>query len=231
MNKSKLIKKITGKEVKLDSQVSIYYLIQRGIPYVAGLLRGALRKFGLNHSGRKLFLGRHVRILSKKNISFGNNVRIDSNTTIDALSKNGITLKDNVKIGEYSKIIGSGSISDIGKGLEIGNNTSFSEYTFFGAAGGIVIGDDVIAGQNVRFHAENHNYSDREKLIREQGVNRKGIKVGNNCWIGAGATFLDGSEIGDGCIVAANAVVTKKFPANSIIGGVPAKVISERLNN
>lgn len=231
MNKSKLIKKITGKEVKLDSQVSIYYLIQRGIPYVAGLLRGSLRKIGLNHSGRKLFLGRHVRMLSKKNISFGNNVRIDSNTTIDALSRNGIFFKDNVKIGEYSKIIGSGSISDIGKGLEIGNNTSFSEYTFFGAAGGIVIGDDVIAGQNVRFHAENHNYSDREKLIREQGVNRKGIKVGNNCWIGAGATFLDGSEIGDGCIVAANAVVTKKFPANSIIGGVPAKVISERLNN
>ena len=65
-------------------------------------------------------------------------------------------------------------------------------------------------------------------MIREQGVNRKGIKVGNNCWIGAGAIFLDGSEIGDGCIVAANAVVTKKFLANSIIGGVPAKLIKVR---
>lgn len=229
MDKSKLIKKITGKEVKLDSKVSIYYLIQRGIPYIIGLFRGSLRKFGLKHSGRKLFLGRRVKMLSKKDISFGNNVRIDSNTTIDALSKNGIIFKDNVKIGEYSKIIGSGSVSDIGKGLEIGNNTSFSEYTFFGAAGGIVIGDDVIAGQNVRFHAENHNYSDGGRLIREQGVNRKGIKVGNNCWIGAGATFLDGSEIGNGCIVAANAVVTKRFPDNSIIAGVPAKVIAKRV--
>lgn len=65
-------------------------------------------------------------------------------------------------------------------------------------------------------------------MIREQGVNRQGITVGNNCWIGAGAVFLDGSSIGDGCIVAANAVVTKKFPDNVIIGGMPEKIIGER---
>ena len=52
--------------------------------------------------------------------------------------------------------------------------------------------------------------------------------MGNNCWIGAGAVFLDGAELGDGCVVAANAVVTKQFPANSIVGGVPAKVLRER---
>ena len=229
MDKNRIIKKITGKNLSLDSEVSIYYLVQRGLPYIVGLLRGAFRRVGLKHSGKKLFLGKNVKLLSKNNISFGNNVRIDSNTTIDALSKKGIIFKDNVKIGEYSKIIGSGSISDIGQGLKIGENTSFSENTFFGAAGGIVIGDDVIAGQNVRFHAENHNFSDREKLIREQGVNRKGIKIGNNCWIGAGATFLDGSEVGNGCIVAADAVVTKKFPDNSIIGGVPARLLKQRV--
>jgi len=44
--------------------------------------------------------------------------------------------------------------------------------------GAITIGNDVIAGQNVRFHSENHNYDDADKLIREQGVNRKGISVG-----------------------------------------------------
>ncbi len=56
----------------------------------------------------------------------------------------------------------------------------------------------------------------------------KGIKIGNNCRIGAGVVFLDGAELGDGCVVAANAVVTKKFPDNSVIGGMPAKLIKER---
>lgn len=228
MDKKKWIKRITGKNVELDSKVSLYYLMQRGVPYVLGLLRGKVKKISLKNSGANFFIGKRVRMLSPRNIVVGNNVRIDSYTTIDALSRNGIVLKNNVKLGEYSKIVGSGSISNIGLGLEIGNNSSFSEYTFFGAAGGIVIGNDVIAGQMVRFHAENHNYISHEQLIREQGVNCQGITVGNNCWIGAGAVFLDGSSIGDGCIVAVNAVVTKKFPDNVIIGGMPEKIIGER---
>lgn len=100
----------------------------------------------------------------------------------------------------------------------------------FGAAGGIEIGDDVVAGQFIRFHSENHNFNDLSKLIRDQGVTHKGIKIGNNCWIGAGAVFLDGAELGDGCVVGANAVVTKKFPANVIVAGVPATIIGERNN-
>ena len=116
----------------------------------------------------------------------------------------------------------------MGVGLKIGANSSFSEYSLFGSAGGITIGKDVIAGQNVRFHAENHNYEDLNRRIREQGVNRRGISVGDDCWIGAGAVFLDGSSIGSGCVVAANAVVTKQFPDNVIIGGVPARILTYR---
>lgn len=148
--------------------------------------------------------------------------------SIDALSKEGIHFADNVKIGDYSQIIGTGSIKNMGIGLKVGKNSSFSEYSLFGSAGGITIGDNVIAGQNVRFHAENHNYSDLNKLIVEQGVSRKGISVGHNCWIGAGAVFLDGSSIGSGCVVGANAVVTKQFPDNVIIGGVPARILAYR---
>ena len=98
----------------------------------------------------------------------------------------------------------------------------------FGAAGGIEIGDDVVAGQFIRFHSENHNYNDSTKLIREQGVSHKGIKIGNNCWIGAGVVFLDGAELGDGCVVGANAVVTKKFHDNVVIAGIPAKIVMNR---
>ena len=83
-------------------------------------------------------------------------------------------------------------------------------------------------GQNIRFHSENHNYEDMTIPIRMQGVTNKGIKIGNDCWIGAGAVFLDGAELGDGCVVGANSVVNKKFDDNSIIVGMPAKMIKKR---
>ena len=54
------------------------------------------------------------------------------------------------------------------------------------------------------------------------------IKIGNDCWIGAKVTILDGTVIGDHSIVAAGAVVTGKFPPYSIMGGVPAKIIKMR---
>lgn len=62
----------------------------------------------------------------------------------------------------------------------------------------------------------------------EKDEEYKGIKIGNNCWIGAGAVFLDGAELGSGCVVGANAVITKKFPSDVVIAGIPAKVISYR---
>ncbi len=100
---------------------------------------------------------------------------------------------------------------------------------FYGCAGGITIGDDTIFGNFISLHSENHNYSDLDIPIRLQGVNRQGISIGKDCWIGAKATILDGVKIGNGCIVATGAVVTKgSYPDFSILGGVPAKIISKR---
>nr|WP_254639645.1 DapH/DapD/GlmU-related protein [Cohnella sp. GbtcB17] len=59
----------------------------------------------------------------------------------------------------------------------------------------------------------------------------KDIKIGPDCWLGAGAVILAGVEIGEGAVVAAGAVVTKNVPPYSIVGGVPAKVISSRNSN
>lgn len=61
-----------------------------------------------------------------------------------------------------------------------------------------------------------------------QGATRKGIEIGKDCWIGANATILDGVKIGDGCIVAAGAVVNRDVPSYTIVGGVPAKTIKNR---
>ena len=95
-------------------------------------------------------------------------------------------------------------------------------------AGGVEIGDNTIFGNYVSLHSENHNFANVETPIRCQGVNRKGIVIGEDCWIGAKVTILDGTKIGNGCIVAAGAVVRGEIPEYSIIGGIPAKVIKMR---
>ena len=77
----------------------------------------------------------------------------------------------------------------------------------------------------INIHSENHNFANTTKLIREQGVTSKGISIGNNVWVGAKVTFLDGCVVGNNCVVAAGAVVNGVFPDNCVIGGVPAKII------
>jgi len=126
-------------------------------------------------------------------------------------------------------MLASGSIKLIGKGIQIGDNVGLGTHGFYGGAGGLEIGDDTIFGNYVSVHPENHNFKNLNIPIRLQGVNHKGIKIGKNCWIGAKVTILDGTEIGDGCIVAAGAVVNGKFPQNVIIGGIPAKIIKSRV--
>jgi acetyltransferase-like isoleucine patch superfamily enzyme len=64
--------------------------------------------------------------------------------------------------------------------------------------------------------------------IKDQGTTEAGITIGNDVWLGAKVTILDGTVIGDGCIVAAGAVVKGEFPPRSIIAGVPARVVKTR---
>lgn len=161
-------------------------------------------------------------------LKFGNNLYIDYNCYIDAFSEGGLILGDNVIIGKNTTIEVSGNRDYPGRGIKVGNNTSLGTNGFYGGAGGVIIGDDVLIGNYVSFHPENHIFDDFNQLISKQGVSHKGIKIGSNVWIGTKATILDGAEIGDGCIVAACACVTGKFPSNCVIGGVPAKILKYR---
>lgn len=224
-----IIRNLFGKkDFNLDDSVPFSYLLRLCFVYLFALLRGTCSKLFFEASGHHIFIEKKVELINKKKISVGNNVRIEQGSTINAISTDGIVLGDNVKIGKNNQLLVTGSLQKIGKGIKIGANTSFSENTFFGASGGIEVGENVISGQNVRFHAENHLFSKKDILIREQGVTQKGIKIGNNCWIGSGVVFLDGTIVGDGCVIAANAVLNKNYPSNSIIAGVPAKVIKTR---
>lgn len=221
--------KIAGKDnFKIDERISFGYVSRLCRKYGLMMIRGRIRSIGYPQISGSIFVGSKVKLFEKKYLKIGEKVKIHDYVKIDALSTDGVALGDHVVIGHNSVIECTGGLQSIGKGVRIGDRTTFGNDCFFGAAGGIIIGEDVVAGQFIRFHSENHNYTDLNMLIREQGVTQKGIVVGNNCWIGSGAVFLDGAEIGDGCVIAANAVVTKKFPANVIIGGIPAKIIKSR---
>ena len=211
----------SGKSYTLDANIPSKLIFETLISRFFMLSRGLiiLRK--------KVFIGQSCTISNKKNIHFGKNVTVEKHTIIDGYASKKIILGDNVKLGSYSLVTCTSHFSKYWIGLSIGNNSAFGRFTEFGAAGGIEIGNDVIAGSYISFHSENHNFSDNSKLIRLQGVSSKGIKIGNNVWIGAKVTFLDGASIGNNSDVAAGAVVNGVFPNNVIIGGVPAKILKE----
>ncbi|TVQ67109.1 MAG: acyltransferase [Balneolaceae bacterium] len=179
---------------------------------------------------RMTMLGKHVSFFNFAKIRFGRFMKLGDRVFLSALGSEGISIGDNVGIGAYSRVIVSTSLNQIGTHIRIGNNVGIGEYAYLGGAGGLEIGDDCIIGQYFSCHPENHNYESAELPIRMQGVNRKGIHIGSNCWIGSKVTILDGVHVGDGSVIAAGAVVTKSFPANSIIGGVPAKQIKNRFS-
>jgi len=208
-----------GKTYTIDEKIPDRLIIRSFYIRAIMLLRGMLKL------QKRIFLGRNVSILNSSNFQWGKNVTIENNTVLDGYASEKIIIGNNVKIGSFSKLLSTSHLSKLGKGIKIGNNSAIGDYTHFGAPGGIIIGDDVIMGSYISFHSENHNFADTSKLIREQGVNSVGIKLGNNIWVGAKVTFLDGCVINDNSVVAAGAVVKGEFPPNSIIGGVPAKIL------
>lgn len=209
----------SGKQYKIDESIpaSLFAetLFNRGVMMLRGLFK----------VHQKVFLGRNCTIKNKGNIQFGRNVTIDKYTTIDGYASEKLVFGDCARIGAYSLITCTSHFSKYGKGIKIGSNTAIGQFSEFGAAGGIVIGNDVIMGSYISFHSENHNFNDKTRLIREQGVTNKGIILGNNIWVGAKVTFLDGCAVGNNCVIAAGAVVNGIFPDNVVIGGVPAKIL------
>ena len=111
--------------------------------------------------------------------------------------------------------------TDCGKNIHIGKNVFINMVCKFQDQGGIFIGDGALIGHNVVLATLNHAKSpkDRGSMIPAP------IHIGKNVWIGSNATILPDVTIGDGAIVAAGAVVAGDVPENTIVGGVPAKLI------
>ncbi len=108
-----------------------------------------------------------------------------------------------------------------GKNTKIGNNVFINFDCVFLDLGGITIEEGVLIAPKVSLLSEGHPLSpdDRQSLVPGH------IHIRKNAWIGAGATILPGVTIGENAVVAAGAVVSKDVPANTVVGGIPAKVI------
>ncbi len=220
------VRKTKNSSFSFDENISSSLIFSFTFKKIISLAR-SLKILSITNGKKKVFLGKSVEFFNKKNIIIGNNVNIGGFVKLYALGKEPLRIGNNVNIGSFSQVVISTTFNDLGRHVTIGDNVGIGEFTYLGGAGGLEIGSDTIIGQYFSAHPENHNYEDKTLLIREQGVNRKGIKIGSNCWIGSKVTLLDGVALGDNCIVAAGAVVTKSFSNNTLIGGVPAKRMKE----
>lgn len=111
--------------------------------------------------------------------------------------------------------------TNFGRFIRIGNNVFINHACSFLDLGGITIEDDVLIGPRVNLISENHPAAPENRKV----LVPKAVVIKRNAWIGAGATILPGVTVGENAVVAAGAVVSKDVPANSIVGGVPARVL------
>lgn len=109
------------------------------------------------------------------------------------------------------------------QGLALGDGVAVGWFAELDARGGITVGHDTNISSHVKMITGSHDIDDPDFT-----ADFKPIHVGHHCWIGTGATILQGVNIGDGAVVAAGAVVTKDIPSYEIWGGIPAKCIRKR---
>jgi len=123
----------------------------------------------------------------------------------------------------YSIIQTSGATIRFGKGCAV---SSFNHISAVSAD--IEIGDYVRTGSHVTIVATTRKYGEKDRLIIDQGYSDKGITIGNDVLIGAGAVLVDGCEIGDGAVIGTGTIVTGKVAPYSVVFGSPPRVIMWR---
>jgi len=224
----------------LDYSVcSVVKALSSWVPGMTGIvLRNMLYGIMLKEK-QSCIIEKGVKLNRPKDISLGKNVQIMSGTILQSYH-GGLSIGDNSHIS-YNCIIdvfqytvpneekASEKVSWLPNShVTIGKNTFIGPNAYISGQGGVTIGDHVLIAPGVTIVSVNHNFKNKKDPIHTQGVNCKGIKIGNNVWIGANVTILDGVKIGDGAVIGAQSVVTKNIPKNAIAIGIPAKTKKKR---
>ncbi|MBL8399229.1 MAG: hypothetical protein JNL84_13985 [Candidatus Accumulibacter sp.] len=151
------------------------------------------------------------------NIRIGSKCKIHADASIDASRSTGVILGDQVTLNRFAYIQGGDN------GVRLGNHVEINNFSIVNGTGGVDIGDDTLIGPGVRIISYQHRFA-AETTVRSQATEKKPIRIGRDCWIGANAIVLAGISIGDGAIVGAGAVVTRDVPDNAVVTGIPATI-------
>lgn len=159
-----------------------------------------------------------------ENIKIGSNVRIGPYVSIVCHDKDStITIGENTVIKQFAQLM-----TYPGGTIKIGSNCSVNPFCVLYGHGGLKIGNNVRIATHSVFIPANHKFQETSKTITEQGLQKKGINIGDDIWFGAGTITLDGVEIQNGAVIGAGAVVSKSIEKNQVVAGVPAKIIKTR---
>lgn len=171
----------------------------------------------------KSYLGHHVTLRCPRHIELSAGVIIDDYVQLIATSQQ----YPAISIGENSFVR---SLAMINAGppegfVRIGKRSGVGQGALLYGNGGLTIGDNVMVAGHSSIVASSHNYDDPSIPMVDQGYSAKGIVIGDNVWVGAGARIVDGVTIGEGAVIGANAVVTRSVAPGQRVGGVPARVL------
>ena len=116
--------------------------------------------------------------------------------------------------------------TDFGKNIAVGDEVFINACCHFQDHGGVTLGDGCQIGHNVVFATLDHGLAPEDRKTTYPAP----IVLGKNVWVGSNATILSGVTVGDNAVVAAGAVVTKDVAANTVVGGIPARLIKSIKN-
>lgn len=191
-------------------------------------LRGLVLALRTGRPAVPVFVGKGVVVTNARHLRIAPGVTIGDYCRLDCLGSEGVILKRGSTLRRGVHVEVTSVLRQVGVGLTLGERAGVSEGCYIGAKGRVEIGSDTIIGPGCRVIAEDHVFERADTTIRAQGVTRRGITIGSDCWLGAGVTVLDGVVVEDGCVVGAESLVTGTIPALSVAYGVPARVVRTR---
>lgn len=213
--------------VQASTAQFLWFAVHKGlVPYMRGLL---ILRWRLGKCEGPLFLGRGARVLFPRQLYLGTSCAIGPYCQVNCLSSGGVKLGDRVTLREFGWVQLSSSPRFLGDCLTIEADTYIGPFAVLGAGAPVRIGSGCQIGAGFRLSAEEHEVGDTGAEVGGD-VTRRGIEIGDNCWIGNNVCVLDGVTIGRNSVVGAGAVVTSDLPPFSVAVGVPARVIRELAN-
>jgi carbonic anhydrase/acetyltransferase-like protein (isoleucine patch superfamily) len=136
--------------------------------------------------------------------------------------------KGTITIGKGVELREGVILAAYGGSIVLEENVFVGPYCVLYGHGGLIIGRETLIAAHTVAIPSNHCIESPDLLISQQGSINKGIRIGENCWLGSGVRILDGASIGPHSVIGAGAVVNSTIPELSIAVGVPAKVIRSR---